>query len=269
MMLRSGQRRVSPPPFLPERPLLLQGNQIVSTQLPSQPTQLSSPAPQVRVKQEPEGKPSQDTLLRFEKLTKFAEDSHIPAQGLATERFTPYASHLPQSAVHTTMVKQEPGITLPCLNEPASMAPSQSASEVVTTAGARVPYAWVNDYTQSYQNSLASTLGWKGWPKADRASLLKTLQAAKNTMLELLTEEGRKKLDLENIPVDYTGLRKIARQLDLIIPHAFIPKDPDILPMDRMIRAAKKYISKVYEDNRSACERLQREQTIRKHEIPQ
>jgi hypothetical protein len=63
-----------------------------------------------------------------------------------------------------------------------------------------------------------------------------------------MSDEQRSGLNLDDVPDGYTGLRKTARQLDLIIPHAHIPTVPGILPMDRMIRAVQSYISRLRDD---------------------
>jgi hypothetical protein len=256
-----------------------QSNLAASTQLAPQPTQISPPARQVTVKREPEGKLSQYMLLRFEELIKFTEDPPLPPPGLATERFTPYTGYLPRSSLSVTMVKQEPGESLQHHSELGTGHHSQGWAEAVAPAagwldlqdiqsarrrtfqgpvqthfgsgaaswapGDGVPYSWAYKYTPQYARNLARDIAEKHLPKADRNDFLKTLEAAKANILELMTEEQRIELNLDDVPADYTGLKKIARQLDLIIPLVFIPQGPDILPMDRMIRALQAYIGRL------------------------
>lgn len=101
---------------------------------------------------------------------------------------------------------------------------------------------WENEYTRKDFYDLVAVINLVFLPRTDRRDLCKTLEAAKTTMLELLTEEEQKTLELEDEPAGDNGLEKIARQLDLIIPHDLIPKGANILPTDRMLRASKSYI---------------------------
>ena len=181
----------------------------------------------------------------------------MPPPRLTSERFVPYTSSLPQSAVNASMVKLEAGAAASENAEPISRLPSQNVGELVTTGTKplldnmqpavedRVPYAWVNEYSHEHVCSLSGTIGPMNMPAADRKDILKTLEAAKATILDLSTEDQKKEFNLDDVPVGYTGLQKIARELDLIIPILFIPASPGILPMDRMLRAAQSYIDRL------------------------
>jgi hypothetical protein len=69
------------------------------------------------------------------------------------------------------------------------------------------------------------------------------LEAAKIFILQLMTEDTRKKLDLDSCGVGYTGMKKIAREMEIIIPAVHYPMAPNISRMDRIVRAATAYIA--------------------------
>ena len=206
------------------------------------------------------------------------EDSHIPPPGLAAERFTPYTGYLPQNSVNSPTVKQEVGSALPSDSESIATHPSQSSGRPIAAAAARwldrqkiqsaprtavqgpaqnhsssgtassapginAPHVFANQYTTKVVSSLANTIGTPNLTKAGRNNPSRNLYAAKTTILNLLTTEQKNELNFENIPVFYTGMWKIARQLDLIIPQVCMQKGQHILPLDRTMRAAQKYIN--------------------------
>ena len=204
----------------------------------------------------------------------------MPLPGLATERFTPYTGYLLRSSINPTVIKQESGTTPSRNTECTAWNPSHRSSGTIAAAATRwldsqetqstqqktvqgpvqnhfgsgtaswspsagVPYSWAYKYTPHYATVLAGEIPAEHLSRADRKDFLKVLEAAKATIFELMPEERRIELNLDEVPADYTGLMKIARELDLIIPFEFIPLGPDIFPMDRIIRALQAYIGRL------------------------
>jgi hypothetical protein len=200
----------------------------------------------------------------------------MPPSRSATERFVPYSGYLSQNAGSTSIIKHEapatssthatPVPTLPPhrLNEVAAITvgclsieepqhtlsgmdshpvkPKMGQEIATATPKQRSLYSWANEYNNECVKSLATTIEERHLRKDERGSIARTLKAAKETILELLTAEEIDKLNLGKIPAQWTRLKKIARQLDVLIPHEFIPKAPGLLAMDRILRAIKSYM---------------------------
>jgi hypothetical protein len=200
----------------------------------------------------------------------------MPPSRSATERFVPYSGYLSQNAGSTSIIKHEapatssthatPVPTLPPhrLNEVAAITvvclsieepqhtlsgmdshpvkPKMGQEIATATPKQRSPYSWANEYNNECVKSLATSIEERHLRKDERGSIARTLKAAKETILELLTAEEIDKLNLGKIPAQWTRLKKIARQLDVLIPHEFIPKAPGLLAMDRILRAIKSYM---------------------------